>query len=194
MNVYLTTGEIVKLYKKFYKLTTQELADKLNKSRSYISLVENNKEKPSKALINDIAEVFSNLYKHDENHNAQYKEHFNLSNDENVQEHLYRKIRDELYIASGFEIPIDENNEDIYKESGRLEENNGENKVLPKPYYDLTWLLEQTENNVYFRFLDHKDSLHIVNITDDDKLHIKSVIEHIFKMKYEKDKPFNKEE
>ncbi|QIH78126.1 helix-turn-helix domain-containing protein [Macrococcoides canis] len=184
MDVYVSTGAIIKRYKKFYKLTTQELADKLNKSRSYISLVENNKEKPSKSLLDDIAKVFSELYKYDENHNQSYKKYYNLSETDLVHEHLYRMIRDELYQSCGFEIPVDTMSKELYKDSGRIEDINGENKILSKPYYDLTWLLEQNENNVYFRYVEN-NTINIVNITDEDRVHIKSVLEHIFKMKYE---------
>ncbi|MDJ1156022.1 helix-turn-helix transcriptional regulator [Macrococcus caseolyticus] len=62
----------IKDYKKVAGLKTEDISNAINMSRSYISLVENHKEKPSINTLNSIANVFSELISTESKESIEY--------------------------------------------------------------------------------------------------------------------------
>lgn len=59
--VFNTLGDFFKYVRKFNKITMNELAEKAGISQPYLSLIENNKNKPSEDVIDKIASAISSI-------------------------------------------------------------------------------------------------------------------------------------
>ncbi len=145
-----TLGRLVKELRKKYGYTSLELANEIGKSRSYMSLIENDKELPTPKVIGDIGEALGRKYL-----NLEKEDKLNLN-----QKILITRIKNELYEVAGHKPILDENSLDVYKNSGRIGIEGNERILLEHPYYDLSWLLTQQED-VFFNMSDTRDEENI---------------------------------
>ncbi|MEB7865882.1 helix-turn-helix transcriptional regulator [Staphylococcus xylosus] len=125
--------------RKKHKLTLDQLGNLMSFSRSYVSLVENNKAQPSAKYINDFINTLGET------------------------ETLRRQLFVEVGLTS--DIKLDELEFQQYLEAGMIEGTDINNyKILPKPYYNLHWLLNNSESQVVYSY----DEKGIVEIDGED--------------------------
>ncbi|MGP4072768.1 helix-turn-helix domain-containing protein [Piscibacillus sp. B03] len=160
-------GREIRRYRSNSKIKVKDLAEMLEVSQPYISMIENGKGNlPTKTFLKKFSNVIS-----------QY--HSDLSSE---------SIYISLCVIAGYPIDeklIDTHGKDVFHENERrgyiefVDEN--KYKTLDKPYYDLHWLLDQNDNNVFF---SHSNSLSInensefqnVRLDSHDKSYIKKFI------------------
>lgn len=152
------------IFKKLRKekgFTLDKLSEVMQFSRSYISMVENNRANPSAKYIENFSEILQ----------------------------LNGSVTAQIYIAYGLSEKLDLNSVDKEKllEQGFIEKDdtdtNSQIKVLNKPYYNIHWLLSQNDNDVVMSRNIEYDFGHIeresIILTQEEKRKLLDYIEAI---------------
>jgi len=132
-------------------LNKQELANKVDISRSYISTIESGKvEKPTKKTLLKIAYVFD-----PEGENKVYSQLLQSAGytTENAEKEFERYVYD---INKDFNENINFNPAIISEMKYRVNKKDNNVVFLDKPYMNILWLLEQEEFEIYLGYEDNQ--------------------------------------
>lgn len=195
-------GYYIKKLRSDLNMTLKEFSEVTGLSTSYINQIEKNERTPSKQKLFDLIYYF-NIYQNVSSKLPTYKMISMLAQ---------KKKLDKIVLLNEFEDYKDFKNEktkhleEQSKKFSNIMENLKTNKIeyptnhnsdikpLDKPYFDLNWLLTQSDYHVFYGkkyhtddkqiHTDSLDSLTYNKLSDEDKKMLKNIIDSIFENKY----------
>lgn len=166
----ITLGKVIKEHRNGYNMTSKELADSIGKSRSYMSLIENDKEIPTRKVISDIGEALAKAY-------------LGLQPADDIPKEkmiVATSMKNRLFQAGDMKLIVDEHILEDHKTSGQIEKDGDEYILLDYPYYDLSWLLSQDRSDVFFD-VDEPFIFENTRLTKQEKKHIHDTVMSLVK-------------
>lgn len=208
----MTFGEMLKKRRLELNLTTYDVADALEVSNAYISKIENGKRYPSKRVLYLLI-IHLNFYqfKKKENDNLALeiiKNNVNYGNllevyaeERNDESDLSKELEEVATLKSlRFKKSFDRKKQAVYENRIIQKRDASAFEEIERPYFDLEWLLNQTEYEIFYgNEYDVSNSLSVQKenqltndtntfnkLSKEDIKLIREVIETIISNKYKK--------